>query len=165
MVKEKGDPPGLEGVHVCPTAGAFVQSADPPTPGKMKLMSRSGKPGSTSKEINGVLANIVPTGSLEISKLSTVFCPSSPTNDPAAAVVLNMFGVNVGLRSLFHVIIVDVTVTVPLMLNVPEIAEADKVINKPGRITPKNNNPILFMVYRNLSYIFPGPTLANESCL
>ena len=73
-----------------------------------------------------------------------VFCPFSPTNEPVAPVVVNISAVN-GLMSLCHEFVVAVAVRVPLKLNVPERAEADKVVSNPGTITPRNNNPILLI--------------------
>jgi hypothetical protein len=112
--------------------------------------SRSPKPDATmsADEDSGMA-----TGSREISRLLPVFRPSSPLNSPAIAVVLNISGVNVGLRSLRQVMVVA-AVTVPLTLNAPEIAKADDIVNEPDRITPRNNNPILL-----ISYIVPNPLL------
>jgi hypothetical protein len=129
LVKVKGEPPGFGGVHVCGgavTAGGCEQPAEPPTPAKMKLTSRSGNPGVTLNAMNGVLANVDPTGFVAIFRLSMVFCPFSVANEPAPAVRVNMSAA-FGIKSLCHDIMVDVTVTMPLKLKVPEIGAAGRL--------------------------------------
>jgi hypothetical protein len=144
-VKVRGDPPGIVGVHVCGgvvTAGACVQPAEPPIPAAMKLMSRTGKPVTTLNEMNGWGANTTPTGSVAEFKLSMVFCPFSRRNEPVPPDKVNMSAM-FGARSLCHVLVVAVAVTIPLIWKLPEMADADKVVNNPGRSMPKTNHPIL----------------------
>src|ERR1017187_9273895 len=124
LMKVNGEPPGFAGVHVWPTAGlGSAQPADPPVPAKMKLIERPGSPGTTSKLMKGSGAKKTPIGSVKSVRFSTAFCPFSPLNEPVPADKLNIWAVN-GLISLFHSINVGVTVTVPVMLKVPESGEA-----------------------------------------
>ena len=156
----KGEPPGFGGVQICPAAaGLAVQPAEPSIPALMKLSINDGK-GATSKVINGVLSTkVVPTGSAEIFRLETPFCPSSVENEPVPAVKVNICDAN-GLKSLVQVMVVEVTVMVPLMSNVPESAAADSPLTRPDRTAPKNKT-LLIILFKVLSPTssFPGVEL------
>jgi hypothetical protein len=123
-----GDPPALVGVQVCGgvvTAGVSVQPAEPPVPAKIKLMSRI-TPGITSKAMKGVSANDVPTGCVVIFRSSMVFCPSSPENEPVPPDRVNICA-SFGSKSLCHVKVVGVAVTIPLKLKAPVIGAAGRL--------------------------------------
>jgi len=123
-----GDPPALVGVQVCGgvvTAGVSVQPAEPPVPAKIKLMSRT-TPGITSKAMKGVLANAAPTGSVVLLRSSMVFCPSSVANEPVPPDRVNIWA-SFGSKSLCHVMVVGVAVTIPLKLKAPVIGAADRL--------------------------------------
>jgi hypothetical protein len=53
--------------------------------------------------------------------------------------------VKVGDRSLFHTMVVEVTVISPLMLNVPKIAEADRCVQRPDSNAPKSKALLLLI--------------------
>lgn len=163
----KGEPPAFGGVQICPAAaGLAVQPAEPSIPALMKLSINDGK-GATSKVINGVLSTkVVPTGSAEIFRLETPFCPSSVENEPVPAVKVNICDAN-GLKSLVQEMVVEVTVMVPLMSNVPVSAAADSPLTRPDRMAPKNktlliicSNSSSYLSLLPISHLIDSPGLA-----
>src|SRR4051794_17792720 len=111
----------------------------------MKLMSRVGSDGAVSKAMNVCAGKVTPTGSGTLFRFfSVAMAPSSPVNDPVAPGPILVFSVGNGGSFNLHVIVVSVTSTVPAMLKVPNMGDADRLaLHTPASIAPINRLRIL----------------------
>ena len=112
-------PTAEAGVHDCGNAYGGAHGFTPNTPPEMKLTSSEGRLGAESKLMNVDGEKDEPTGSVQrFTSVSVALVPPSPAKLPVVSPPI--------IASLVHVMVVGVTVMVPVMLNVPDTADALK---------------------------------------